>query len=309
MGNWQFISLKKQNQNGLIIVLLLFLISNKCFAQTLCQDKFEINSNGFLITKIVLSTNDKVIEIPACIDNNVNIPIANYAKFKQQNIVNEGLQLIKIPKPTIMGGFSFVNTLFQNSMISSCGKNYSYDAIMFGDTQLFVGVYPAQVIFGMDLFLDQVIKFDFNKNEMTIDDNSNIIDSNLFYEVPSKFQSKKQSQTIFIKVRINNKELFTKIDIGYNGFLIGNNSTFKKINLPLNNYEQENAQIVYLGGNDIKNNKIVKNVSVNIGAKQVMGNYYVANKLKTELNIGLTFFKQFEMLIIDGINEKVYIKR
>jgi hypothetical protein len=309
MGTRNTFNLINHYQTFFLIVLILFMITNNCFGQRVCQNKFEINSNGFLITRVLFATNDTAIEIPACIDNKINMPIVNYQKFVQQNFINAKSQTINIPKPTILGGISFVKTIFQQCSISVCENKFSYDAIMFADTQLLRGVFPAQLIFGMELFSKKVITLDFENHNLSIADHSNAIDSNLFYEIPSKFVRKKQDQTIFIKVNVNNKDLLAKIDIGYNGFLIGNNSTFKKINLPISNQEQESAQIVYLGGNDSKNNKVVKNVTVLSGFKKLTGTYYVADKIKTDLNLGVDFLKQFEMLIIDDIIGKVYIKR
>jgi hypothetical protein len=157
---------------------------------------------------------------------------------------------------------------------------------------------------GIDAMSKAIWKIDFSKSELScasdIDSFQEVVQAEI---LPATFAQ----QSIMVNVDFGNNNVKTMaIDLGYNGDMLLPSVEFKTICSPSNTIVRPGKIITPAGV------KVVNNVS-EIDTVRINHNWFFAeistNETVSERLIGLAFFRRFDYVIFDFVDERIYLPK
>lgn len=159
-------------------------------------------------------------------------------------------------------------------------------------------------VLGIDAMSKGIWKIDFKSNQLAFASN---IDS--FKEISQSeiFPAIFDQQSIGVKVKFGNDNVEEMhIDLGYNGYMLLTLRDFKNISKKSRTYVMSGKFNTPAQQNFVNNLSVVDTIAIshNFFVTQVSSNEKVQERL-----IGLSFFKRFDYVRFDFINERIYIPK
>jgi predicted aspartyl protease len=159
-------------------------------------------------------------------------------------------------------------------------------------------------VLGIDAMAKGIWKIDFKKQELTfasdIDSFSEIRQAEVF---PATFKQ----QTIALEVDFGENDINTMaIDLGYNGYMLLPPYDFKRVGSAAKTFVTPSRFNTPTSNHVVNNLSVVDTVRIN---HHWFSTVISSNEAVKERLIGLSFFKRFDYVVLDFINQRMYVPK